>query len=305
VADPAVHPASLHQFPGISVLSSSVFAPGKIIERFSGRMGHVAAGGSVMTAAFDLARILGTSPIYLIGLDLSYPGLKTHLSGSYIQDLVLASSGRLRNPETVYAASVRSSQPIRVLDERGDPVTTDSRLLLYRSWFQGQDMKGVLNATPGGLRVRGVPRVDPKRILSHRETGKTGKVAELGTVCRHRPVQRKNVRRFLEYLSRVRNNLTDVAAVSGEAQDILRRHGRGEGPIEELEAVDRRLLGFREENRLISMVMQRSIHRVLQPALDAEETATNATLYRDIKQAASVLAELVETADRRIRRVIT
>jgi hypothetical protein len=305
VADPAVHPASLHRYPGTRVLTSSVFAPGRLIERFSGSLGRIAAGGSVMTTAFDLARILGASPVYLMGLDLSYRGLKTHLSGSFLQEWVLASSGRLRSMSTALASSVRSSRPVRARDCRGEPVTTDSRLLLYRSWFQGQDAVGVLNATPGGLEVEHIPRVEPERILVHRNTGKTGVMAEARGRCRRPQMRREGARRFVGYLASLRSNLRAVADTARRGEALLASLSPGAPPPGDLARVDLALLGFPEENRLISMVMQRSIHRVLQEDGGRDDMQAGLRLYRDIARAAVTLTGLLDTAARRVEGLIS
>ena len=57
------------------------------------------------TTAWDLARALGSSPVYLSGLDLGFPDGRTHAAASLFEQRALSSGGRLAPSETSQAAA--------------------------------------------------------------------------------------------------------------------------------------------------------------------------------------------------------
>ena len=48
-----------------------------------GEIGYLQSGGSVATSGFDLLRVLGCEPIFLVGQDLAYTDRKIHSMGTY------------------------------------------------------------------------------------------------------------------------------------------------------------------------------------------------------------------------------
>ncbi|MDR1858383.1 MAG: DUF115 domain-containing protein [Treponema sp.] len=67
-------------------LCGSLFPLGKFIEQRVDPKGDLGAGGSVATTAWDFARSLGAREIWIAGLDLSYPGLRTHYRGALFEE---------------------------------------------------------------------------------------------------------------------------------------------------------------------------------------------------------------------------
>ncbi|HAE21741.1 MAG TPA: hypothetical protein DCG47_05380 [Spirochaetaceae bacterium] len=77
-------------------LCSSLYPLGRYIEERAGAAkGSLGAGGSVSTSAWDFARLLCCAPLYLAGLDLGFPGGKTHANASLFEQRSLADGTRL------------------------------------------------------------------------------------------------------------------------------------------------------------------------------------------------------------------
>ena len=90
IAESAVYPPVLrHPFSRI-FLCASLFPLGGFIEDRLDPKGKLGAGGSVATSAWDFARILRPSALWIAGLDMAFPGLKTHFQGALFEDRVLA-----------------------------------------------------------------------------------------------------------------------------------------------------------------------------------------------------------------------
>jgi hypothetical protein len=138
IAESAVYPAVMRHPFGRAFLCSSLFPLGKFIENRVDPKGALGTGGSVATTAWDFARALGTESLWLAGLDLSFPLLKTHFKGAAFEERALALSGRLFPAETRSFHALRSGLPFSAPALSGGAVLTDKRLSLYAAWFENR-----------------------------------------------------------------------------------------------------------------------------------------------------------------------
>jgi len=138
VAESAVYPPVLRlPFKG-RYLCGSLFPLGSFIEKRVDPKGRLGAGGSVATTAWDFARSLGAKEIWIAGLDLAFPGLKTHFRGALFEDRSNAESCRLRPAETWLVRALRDGLPFLAPSASGGQVLTDRRLSLYAAWFENR-----------------------------------------------------------------------------------------------------------------------------------------------------------------------
>jgi len=314
VADPAVYPATLKNYRGIKVITSSVFSPGKIIETFSGIKGSIAAGGSVVTTAFDFARITGADPIILTGLDLSYGIGRTHLSGSFIEEYILSRTNRFETAGCYYSRYIRGGSPAWVIDKNGHSVVSDSRLLLYKSWFEHQSKsegKNIFNATSGGLDIAGISNILPEKVVEHLPHVKKNKKTVMEKIRAHLEsceVHTEQIAAFTNYLSMVRENLTALQKISARGmravqQQLNKTHTTHTGLEKKLHSIDEKILSFKEESHLISMVMQSPIDDILSGRggrSKAHAYISTLKLYSSIHEAAEMLLDLMALAKRKL-----
>ena len=312
VADPAVYPTVLRTYRGDVLITSSVFSPGRIIEQFAEIKGSIAAGGSVATAAFDLARIMGADPIILMGLDLSFSGGKTHISGSYVERYIHSYANRLRTILNFTGTYIRGGSPEVFTDKSGTAVLSDRRMLLYRNWFERQiryETTTVLNATRGGLSIEGIPDIVPEEIKKHvpKSINKKGSMDEIRSLIGKVPIQTEKARRFIEYLTKRRDDLDTMQSLSAMAGAYAKSLKNTPSPEVErkLMSLEERIVSFRDCSRLIDMVMQEPINEALAatPAENMNHALNRSIeLYRAIEEAAAFVRSVLEMAEKRLAR---
>lgn len=162
VTEPAVWPSALRGRWRARYLCSSLYPLGRYLEERCGKpKGALGAGGSVSTSAWDFARQLGCSPIYLAGLDLSFPGGHTHARASLFEQRALAEGHRLRPASDALFAAMRGGRPYQAPANGGGTVVSDRRLSLYAWWFESRAARHPetrsRTLSRGGLRIAGLP----------------------------------------------------------------------------------------------------------------------------------------------------
>ncbi|MCL2191245.1 MAG: DUF115 domain-containing protein [Treponema sp.] len=176
IAESAVYPPALRLPFGGTFLCGSLFPLGAFIEKRVDPKGLLGAGGSVATSAWDFCRTLGAGEIWVAGLDLAFPGNRTHFKGAMFEEKALAESGRLKPAETFLQAALRSGVPFMAPSASGGKVLTDRRLSLYASWFENsfQANPGIRNyrltrdgpGYQGGIAISGFEPAWTERLLA-------------------------------------------------------------------------------------------------------------------------------------------
>ena len=170
VVEPSANPRVFRRPHAAYFLCSSLFPLGETLEAAVGEKGKLGAGGSVATSAWDLARLLGANPIYAAGLDLGFPGMRTHCRGVYAEDLWFCGSSRVAPLE---GSSFRYLHEIGLFPVRsasGGLTPTDRRMLLYKWWFENQlktrsDIRS-FTLSPHGAAIQGMPLAGLDDVLA-------------------------------------------------------------------------------------------------------------------------------------------
>ena len=160
VSEPTAWPAVFRSSRRGTFLGGSLFPLGRRIESFSGPKGHLGAGGSVATSAWDLCRIVGSSPVWMAGLDLSYPGGRTHAAASLFEQRALASGTRLDPASSSQASAFVGGTSFEAEAADGSRVRTDQRMSLYAWWFESRFARPssplTISLSFGGLAIPGL-----------------------------------------------------------------------------------------------------------------------------------------------------
>jgi len=148
---------------------------GKYVEeRIGNPKGSLGAGGSVSTTAWDFARTLGCSPVFMAGLDLSFPGGKTHAKASLFEQRSLDSGSRLIPASTLSFQAMRGGNPFQAQANDGSMVTSDERLSLYSAWFSrnmaAHPETPTFNLSQGGLAIPGMPYAPLESAMEYART---------------------------------------------------------------------------------------------------------------------------------------
>lgn len=138
VSESSSHPRVFRTSFRRTLFCSSLFPLGIHLESKLGEFGRLGAGGSVATTAWDLARYVGSKPIYMAGLDLGYPDLQTHFRGSMFEERAHKISRRNFPAEHAGFMALHDANPYLVPSAAGGSVLTDKRLIVYKWWFESQ-----------------------------------------------------------------------------------------------------------------------------------------------------------------------
>lgn len=170
ISESSAHPRIFHrleEFQRPLYFVSSFFPIGQFLEDIAGHKGLVGAGGSVSTTAWDLARLLGAGPLFMAGLDLGFPGRRTHSRGAFFEEATHIVSGRLLPAEQMGFRYLTEAGLFAVKANSGSLTLTDRRMVIYKWWFENQ-MKQIgrradrpetktYSLAPEGVRIEGMP----------------------------------------------------------------------------------------------------------------------------------------------------
>ncbi len=255
ISESSTYPSVFRILRGPIFLCSSLFPLGMDVERITGAKGRLGAGGSVATTAWDFARTIGCRPIYLAGLDLGLPDLKTHFTGGFFEERTHSLSTRLSPSESMGYHALRDGSPFPETNNEGGTSLTDHRLIIYKWWFENQ-MKlhpeaESYSLSRRGLRIGGIP-------LRSCETIAGGPVVRAEIVRRLqgllavRPARPAGDDRRLPeplegYLRKLAAELEEIHDLSRRACGLVARLEESDPPtrvplIKQLEEIDRLLL---------------------------------------------------------------
>jgi len=317
VSDPAVYSTILKNYPGPKVICSSYFSPGKLMEKFSEKKGHIAAGGSVAVSAYDFTRTLGADPIILLGLDLCYSGGKTHLSGSFVQDYIHLKQKRIDPLLNFFHRYIKSGSPVIMPDKNGNIVYSDRRLLMYRGWFETSTLKeNTINGGSGGLDIPGIKNLSMDKITAtlsstgKKKTNQTfNKIKIMNSIKNSLAlsINKKGAINFLDYLACVKRNLEQLQSLSSNAKKMIKKYkdtpGLKNRLFKDLDRIDSQILLNTQENQLLSMVLQSPISSIMEGSVnEGGEGALKDSLllYSSIEEGVQYLLKLIEITCKRL-----
>ncbi len=319
VAEPSTCPRVFRGGSAPLFFCSSLFPLGEALEDAIGARGRLGAGGSVATAAWDFARILGCGPLYAAGLDLGFPGMRTHCRGVFAEESWTASANRLDPVEGSSWRSLREIGLFTVRSASGGSTPTDRRMLLYKWWFENQlkapgSVEGY-TLSGAGAAIEGMRVTDPRDLLSL-------PIRRPAIDETMRQVRALHERRapFGRAAAALRAAVDRVITGLGELEVLARRGTEGTtglseaiargAPIAEalaaLDAIDRRILGVSERS-VAGFLIQGLIHRIegeggaaASPPGDrsaaAAVAARSAEMYEGIAESAAWQARLLRRA---------
>ncbi len=329
VAEPSTHPRLLRGHAAqASYLCSSLFPLGEALEAAVGEKGKLGAGGSVATAAWDLARHLGASPIYTAGLDLGYPEMRTHCRGVFTEELWLASSGRLHPLEASSFGYLREIGLFPMQSASGGLTQTDRRMLLYKWWFENQltihPETRTFTLSADSVAIEGMPFVPASTLMSlpsiraeiQGRISEELRAAAQETTARERgPALRRALHELADGLrelqglceSALRANeaLGRALSRSPAATAVAAPTERGPGAmaasrlVAELDEIDNRLLSISQRS-IVGFLLQSLIHRIADKgeadASQEETLSDGADLYQGIMDSAQWQERVIRKA---------
>ncbi|NBF40859.1 MAG: DUF115 domain-containing protein [Spirochaetes bacterium] len=317
ISEASAHPRIFEVLENPTYLCSSIFPLGSLLEETVGEKGKLGTGGSVSTTAWDFARILGTDPIYCIGLDLGFPQRRTHVHGSFFEERSHVLAHRFRPAEQHSFEYLNDANPFEIIANDGGTVLTDQRMMIYTWWFANQARihRGVrtYNLSPGGVAIEGLPAADVDDCLAHpvrREDldgrlrplraapgptdGSSGDEGARGDAeAAHtslRPTLLTLADRLEEFAQTARDGLEIVLELAGDSRPNMSR----------LDGIDARLAAFRYKD-VAGFLLQEVADRVQNTAQERSITGALGSarvLYEGLIEAAEYHVRLLRLAPR-------
>jgi hypothetical protein len=315
VAEPSACPRVFRRETERFFLCSSLFPLGETLEAAFGEKGRLGAGGSVSTSAWDLARLLGARPLYAAGLDLGFPGMRTHCRGSYPEGMWLAAADRFTPPESNGFRALHDIGLFPARSAGGGTTATDRRMLLYKWWFENQLRMhpdcSALTLSPDGVAILGMPLATLPDALTlprvrpeiDRRMGRVRQIHQGGSGPGETREQLTTViGELAEQLAELENLSIRGRSVSRELGLLLESHSDAGECLKVLDAIDAGILALSARS-IAGFLIQSVIHDIVG---EGESTmgsraivARSEAMYGGIAESASwqrkLLVRAVET----------
>jgi hypothetical protein len=320
VAEPSTHPRVFRGPPRRIVLSSSLFPLGVHLESVIGAKGRLGAGGSVSTSAWDLCRLLGAGAVYTAGLDLGFPGARTHCAGAFFEQLWLAVSERTQPAEGRAFRSLREIGVFRVPSNGGGQTLTDRRMLLYKWWFESQiasptgvptytlsEKAVAITGMPLAARseLLGLPEIRP--LIQEMLAGACRRADAAGAAGPGAQAAAERlaaaVRGMVESLRRLEELGREGLSCTLELERVLARRGDPRALLGRLDGVDAAIIE-RSTRDIAGFLIQPLIHSVVGAAgrrgSRAEVLSVSRRMYEGVRESAGFQAGILSRAAGRL-----
>jgi hypothetical protein len=321
VAESSVYPPVL-KLPFKNIfLCGSMFPLGSFIENQVDQKGRLGAGGSVATTAWDFARILGAHEIWIAGLDLAFPDLKTHYRGALFEDRANAACNKFNPAEKWTLNALRNGVPFMARSAAGGQVLTDKRLSLYAAWFENRfrcfpDVRNY-SLFQDGLAMPGLHAAAADDLLAlpdrRDEIDRRIKAAFLQTdITFNEPeVKQKRTERYEKAVSVLTSELTNIRDTAEKGAEIARRALRGglnskqkNKILEELDAATRRVTES-EVKEIAGFLFPQAENESETPEAANKSNTANDPFFSYLKSSYKLFSSLAETAGFNIKNIIS
>ncbi len=311
LAESATHPAVFRRLKGRPWLTRTRFPLGTLLEDAAGIQGVLEAGGSVATAAWDLARYLGCPRLFAAGLDLGFPGRQTHFSGSLSRERPLIYSQRTSPAENAFFHALHSAGCRNVPAADGGEVLSDARMDVYAAWFS-ESARKIPERQPAlagssGRAVEGMGTVSLNELKAFPACRM--KIDKKLSEIRRMPSDKAVRQRVQDVLLSMTDALKELHKAAETGIQLTRQAGKmlkeGRSPeqyIKQMDEIDRRILGG-EGKELVSFLIQPIILSIQASAssADTHPLETSRKLYRQIAFSAAYHCLYMEKAAEKIK----
>lgn len=304
VAEPATHPRVFRLWRGPGLIAASLFPIGEFIDRRMGRRHKLGAGGSVATAAWDLARFMGATRVYLAGIDLGFPFSRTHCGGSFFEERMIRTAHRLQPAEQGLHRYLHDANPIPVTAAGGGTLLSDARMDVYRSWFSEQAIRHPEVTTsllsPDSSRIENISLSTPDEVIRAHRPREIVLPLLRETTPQRTPFNRDESSNQLTgnvgatekgIIEDLKRSIAEIEAVATQGLSLCETLGKesdpGGGALEALDAHDQALTAC--THRELAGFLSRE-------ALEQATTITVETVGDAIEQAHRIYSALLESS---------
>ncbi len=303
VSESSTHPAVFRKGHGRLFFAASLFPLGQFMESFTGERRQLGAGGSVATSAWDLAHILTKGPVYCCGLDLGFPDRETHYRGSFFEERAHMMSGRFSSAETAAFQALTGAFPFFLENNSGGKTLTDSRLVIYKQWFEERlkqsPEKKTFSLSPKGIRIDGIDFTDAEKLLDSPPIRNTIDRI-LGTIPPvPEKIQKTLYEKLLVGLTILTQDLNELSLTTQGSIDIINQYTEGGSNVtlnkvlNTLDKNDKRIVQLQSKN-ISGFLIQSILQETLTKSSRANSLEVSKNLYCKIKEAADYHLTLIK-----------
>ena len=220
--------------------------------------GTLAAGGSVATTAFDIARLIGAEKIILAGLDLGFPGRNTHFKGAFFEHNFITTEDYFNNAQEKsfnYLMHTGDLPLTKSTDNKA--IITDSKMILFRRWIErevGLTNASVLLPNLGGSFIEGCKITE----LSDLPNDKNTKKSEYITRIQHIINENKKNKINYDITDRMKTFNKLLKIIKNESEKILKiipeNGNMPQNKINEFDERQKNLMGEPEKNKVLNII---------------------------------------------------
>ena len=269
ISESSVDHEAVESFNGSIFFIDSIFPLAKYFMKPLGDRGDITMGGSVSTAAYDFAVKIGTNPIIMVGLDLSFPNHQTHIKGSYHEENFFTEIGKLDSYDSRIYKVLVSGNLREEKNIYGESVFTDSRFDMYRNWYEAQCANNskikFYNATEGGVIIKAMENITLQELIdkfddiniqidkNDRNTSDKIKILE--------NLKNGLIKIDKEIIS-LKPYVEDAINLCYTINDELSRHRKVDKLIAKLDESDAKILTISKVNEFLGITMQKTIKTI-------------------------------------------
>lgn len=283
--------------------------------------GGLSFGGSVACAEFALARVMGCSPILLVGQDLALTEGEYYTSGCIDEHASVETDS---DGKTFHLLHRRAGEHLDVLDGLGDPivvageqeglievpawgggsVSTSISFYSYLQWFSFQAQSlgpqcEAVNCTEGGAFIKGMRHATLASVLDEREFPSFDVRGTLRDCAAGTDVDSRR-RSMAEHVQHSTACLQECASLARKCTALAQKVLSGDAALEKLDQAERKLMKRIRPVRFFSLIAQAKIVNAIEKANQAQDLEQNLNssmaLYAVIEEAGQLLLEPLQEA---------
>jgi hypothetical protein len=247
----------------------------KWIEDICGSKGELTHGGSVSTTAYDFAKKLGTSPVFMVGQDLSFTGGLAHAKGSYLDEQIHNKTYRFNNAQMFNRRQLTYLPPVFLKGVRGGKARTNQKMMIFQNWFEKRNDPDLVNATYNGVLINGVkniphdslrfdyPEVDVAAIIRRLYESSEATIARGRASKLHKRIDEMlgEIEQLLPVLDRAVSYARELSGMIDSGKDRS-DPGKVSFILKKLSEADKFVESMKKSKGLISFSIQRVIHTI-------------------------------------------
>ena len=278
VSEPSIESRAFQWFKGRTFVTIFDKPLLEQIEKYIGEIGHLKTWGSVASLALELAKFLGTSPIYLVGQDLSYPYMLRYTRGTVYDNSWVYYKNNENYLKMIKNSILNASDKKEVSDIYGRNVYTSFKMESYKEYLLSlieKEPDRFINLTEGGaFKIKN--GVAWKTLLSHKKN--ENDIFSTINKVYHSKINQINKEKVLIFL---KTFLKKINRVEKEVNKFLEKRKRKTFFTEdELYSVYNKIYEDQELSEIIENYTQEPVYKLLKAINKYKETGD----FSDLKQ---------------------